>query len=301
MGKAMTTFEYIREKYGSRKIGGRFVWLNYRYYLQTLDFDLMEDGSYTFDAIKADENLNDPNTLKEVACGIIAAYIRNEHEKEPQQIFEDYYNDCYKAYKKNRSDIEFRLKPEEEKELVFVKAMINDEQIRIGRSKVLNDYLEENEQKGLALVGQHFMAFLHSRLQTFQTTPQPEASKATAEQPNQIKNFVKNEETETYKKTKTILSNWYSFLIREKVIKGINEDGFVNYMLNGDISKIYPNSKHAKFKSAIAKIKKLFADSWFDEVCKSAELNKEQMGRWNVGEGTAKSIWEKNLKQIAGE
>lgn len=295
----MTSFEYIRGKYGSRKLGGRFVWLNYRYYLQTLDFDLMEDDSYTFDEIKADEELNDPNTLKEVACGIIAAYIRNEHEKEPQQIFNDYYNACFKSYiGKKKSDIEFRLMPDNDKELDFLKAMISDEQIRIGRSKALDDYLEENEQKGLALVGQHFMAFLHNRLQTFQTTPQPkasEASKATAEQPNQIKNFVKNEETET------ILSSWYLFLIREEVINGIDKDGFVNYMLNGDISKIYPNSKKAKFRSVIAKIKKLFADSWFDEVCKSAGLNKEQMGRWNVGEGTAKSIWEKNLKQIAGE
>lgn len=172
----MATFEYIRGRYGSRKLGGRFVWLNYRYYLQTLEFELMDNGSYTFDETKADEDLNDPNTLKEVACGIIAAYIRNEHEIEPQQIFDDYYNVCFKSYVgEKKSDIEFRLLPDNDKELAFLKAMISDEQIRIGRSKALNDYLEENEQKGLALVGQHFMAFLHSRLQTFQTTPQPEA------------------------------------------------------------------------------------------------------------------------------
>ena len=80
----MTSFEYIRGKYGSRKLGGRFVWLNYRYYLQTLDFDLMEDDSYTFDEIKADEELNDPNTLKE-------EYERDVAKGEEIQIPENYF------------------------------------------------------------------------------------------------------------------------------------------------------------------------------------------------------------------
>lgn len=132
--------------------------------------------------------------------------------------------------------------------------------------------------------------------QPHEPTPQPEAGKTASALPNQAKNFVKNDET------KTILSAWYDFLKEECVIpQTITEHCFVSSMLDGDISGIYPISKKAKFKSVIAKIKKRFADSWFDEVCKSAGLSKSQMESWNVGEGTAKSVWEKKLKQIAVE
>ena len=166
----MTTFEYIRKGFANKEWGGRIIhWIDYRYYFQTLDFGLMDDGRYYFDAIKADEELKDATLfeerLREVACGIVAEYIYNEHEKTPKQIFEDYYNACFESYKGRKiHDIELMLKPDDEIELAFVKDMISDEKRRIEASKAIDEYMTDEEKETLAQVGSCFMEYLQNKL-----------------------------------------------------------------------------------------------------------------------------------------
>lgn len=92
----------------------------------------------------------------------------------------------------------------------------------------------------------------------------------------------------------------YAFLVEESVINGdiVTCTDYVSAIENADISKIYPNSKKAKFKTTIKAIEKSFTKDWFVAICNSAGITEEQMGKSTIGDTTATEQWRKKLNRI---
>ena len=102
------------------------------------------------------------------------------------------------------------------------------------------------------------------------------------------------------KEVLNVLPVIYAFLVKESVING-DIVTFTDYFIaieNADISKIYPNSVKSKFKTTIKAIQKCFTKDWFSEICKSAGIPEDSMGKSNFGNSTAKEQWFRKLNNI---
>ena len=78
------------------------------------------------------------------------------------------------------------------------------------------------------------------------------------------------------------MSELYSFLISEGVIKGVDEESFSYCISHADINKLWGNCKRAKLKLVISHLKIHYEASWYDTVCANLKMKKQDMGKFNV-------------------
>ncbi len=74
----------------------------------------------------------------------------------------------------------------------------------------------------------------------------------------------------------------YSFLINEGVIRGVDERLFEDCISHAHISVLWKKCKIARMKLIIHHLKNCYPSNWFDAVCKSVGLDKQDMGKFNV-------------------
>lgn len=241
----MTSFEYIRERCGNRKWGGRIIYHNYKLCFQPLTFEQAEDGGWYYsDHISQEEY----EKLKIVARGIVPHYIRYEHEKNLKELFADYYNDCFETFKNNRrNDIELMLKSEKDIEIAFVETMIDEERCRIDYSKKelkqYAEYFTDEENEILRQVCNGFMRYLQDRLKDLKpeqeqptdptNTKQPKDEAKTKQPKRRITPKISNEDDfRKYFTLKFQNKGYFDYLVSDiKDLATINDCSIVAKMI----------------------------------------------------------------------
>ena len=136
------------------------------------------------------------------------------------------------------------------------------------------------------------------------------ANDPTPEQTIEPNLLVANESSNTHSDGQidntvySALADLYDFLIDENVISSTIADQltFINNIIDGNVSAYFSEPqkiKIAKFKSVLHTLhkQKCFDNNWFERVCESAKIEREKLAKYNIGDGTAKSQWERNLKK----